>query len=175
MYRIIFEHHPKKGQEEDFIKQWQIGSDIIQTYPGARGTKLFRDKNKPEIIYAIVEWESKEARDKAIDKVHAECEDNGYVLHGATQYVDSHETIVEVECIAESNPPVDGELEKAKNYAEEYLNNWKRERADFLNYKKDEAKRMEEFVRFANEDLLMETIETLDDLEKAHQNFVKQN
>ena len=26
---------------------------------------------------------------------------------------------------------------------------------------------MEEFVRFANEDLLMETIETLDDLEKA--------
>jgi len=51
--------------------------------------------------------------------------------------------------------------------AEEYLNNWKRERADFLNYKKDETKRLEEFVRFANEDLLMETIETLDDLEKA--------
>jgi len=59
------------------------------------------------------------------------------------------------------------QLEKCHQEREEYLNNWKRERADFLNYKKDEAKRMEEFVRFANEDLLMETIETLDDLEKA--------
>src|SRR3989344_330977 len=59
------------------------------------------------------------------------------------------------------------ELEKCQKERDEYLNNWKRERADFLNYKKDEAKRLEEFVRFANEDLLMETIEILDDLEKA--------
>lgn len=51
--------------------------------------------------------------------------------------------------------------------AEEYLNNWKRERADFLNYKKDEAKRVEEFARFANEDLILETIDILDDLELA--------
>ncbi|MBI2064245.1 MAG: nucleotide exchange factor GrpE [Candidatus Yanofskybacteria bacterium] len=67
------------------------------------------------------------------------------------------------------------ELDKCQQECEKYLNNWKRERADFLNYKKDEAKRMEEFIRFANEDLLMEIIETLDDLEKARQNFVKQN
>ena len=60
-----------------------------------------------------------------------------------------------------------GELEKCQKERDEYLNNWQRERADFLNYKKEEAKRLEEFVRFANEDLLMETIETLDDLEKA--------
>ena len=49
--------------------------------------------------------------------------------------------------------------------AEEYLNNWKRERADFINYKKEEQKRVEEFVKFANEDLLLETIELVDDLE----------
>lgn len=53
---------------------------------------------------------------------------------------------------------------------EEYLNNWKKERADFLNYKKDEAKRLEEFVRFANEDLIIETIEVLDDLKIAREN-----
>jgi hypothetical protein len=41
MYRIIFEHHPKKGQESQFIAQWQAGSDVIQTYPGALGTNLF--------------------------------------------------------------------------------------------------------------------------------------
>ena len=49
----------------------------------------------------------------------------------------------------------------------EYLNNWKRERADFLNYKKEEAKRLEEFVKFANEAVILEVIEVIDDLEKA--------
>ncbi|MEX2090781.1 MAG: nucleotide exchange factor GrpE [Candidatus Paceibacterota bacterium] len=51
--------------------------------------------------------------------------------------------------------------------AEEYLNNWKRERADFLNYKKDEFKRLSEFAKFANEGVLMEVIELMDDLETA--------
>ena len=50
---------------------------------------------------------------------------------------------------------------------EEYLNNWKRERADFLNYKKDEARRVEEFARFANEDVILESMEIVDDLEIA--------
>ena len=57
--------------------------------------------------------------------------------------------------------------EECKKHAEEYLNNWKRERADFLNYKKDETKRLEEFAKFANEDLILEAIELLDDLELA--------
>ncbi len=57
------------------------------------------------------------------------------------------------------------ELEVCKKQAEEYLNNWKRERADFINYKKDEAKRLEKFVKFANEGLILEMIEILDDLE----------
>ena len=48
--------------------------------------------------------------------------------------------------------------------AEEYLNNWKRERADFVNYKKDEGKRMAEFVKFANEGLILELLDTMDDL-----------
>jgi molecular chaperone GrpE len=51
--------------------------------------------------------------------------------------------------------------------AEEYLNNWKRERADFLNYKKDEAKRVEEFVKYANEDIILEVMELIDDIEIA--------
>ena len=63
------------------------------------------------------------------------------------------------------------DLEVCKKQAEEYLNNWKRERADFINYKKDEAQRMTEFVKFANESLILETIEVLDDLELAQKNF----
>lgn len=70
-----------------------------------------------------------------------------------------------------TDPPKPDELEmelaKAKSQAQEYLDNWKRERADFLNYKKDEAKRLEEFVKFANEAVVLEVIEVLDDLEKA--------
>ncbi|HZZ99627.1 MAG TPA: nucleotide exchange factor GrpE [Candidatus Paceibacterota bacterium] len=59
------------------------------------------------------------------------------------------------------------EHKKEENKAEEYLENWKRERADFLNYKKDEARRLEEFAKFANEDVLLEVMDIVDDLELA--------
>ena len=59
--------------------------------------------------------------------------------------------------------------EETKDKAQEYLDNWKRERADFLNYKKDEVKRLSEFAKFANEGVLLEAVELLDDLEMASQ------
>ena len=49
----------------------------------------------------------------------------------------------------------------------EYLNNWKRERADFINYKKEESRRLAEFAKFANEDVILEVLEIVDDLEAA--------
>ena len=55
--------------------------------------------------------------------------------------------------------------------AKEYLSHWKRERADFENYKKQESKRIEEFVKFANEDLILEMMEILDSLEAARKSF----
>ena len=51
--------------------------------------------------------------------------------------------------------------------AEEYLNGWKRAQADFINFKKDETKRLTEFLKFANEGLILEIIEVLDDLDSA--------
>ena len=68
-------------------------------------------------------------------------------------------------------PKIDNELETAKQQAEEYLNNWKRERADFVNYKKDESRRVEQIIKFANEGLIMELVEALDDLEVVRKNF----
>lgn len=71
-----------------------------------------------------------------------------------------------------NNPNIiDSELETIKKQAEEYLNNWKRERADFINYKKGEAKRVEEMVKFANESVIMELIEVLDEVEIIRKNF----
>ena len=59
------------------------------------------------------------------------------------------------------------ELEQVKSKSEEYLNNWKRERADFINYKKDEIRRLGEIIKFANESLILEMIDVLDNLEMA--------
>ncbi|OGN27746.1 MAG: nucleotide exchange factor GrpE [Candidatus Yanofskybacteria bacterium RIFCSPLOWO2_01_FULL_49_17] len=67
----------------------------------------------------------------------------------------------------ENNKKEEPKQQTAEEKTEEYLNNWKRERADFLNYKKDEARRVEEFVKFANKDLILEMIELVDDLEIA--------
>ncbi|CAN5655209.1 hypothetical protein BH23PAT1_BH23PAT1_4210 [soil metagenome] len=104
MYRVIFEHHPKKGQEDAFIKQWKIGSDIIQTYPGARGTKLFRSLDNPKILYAMAEWESKAARDAAVAELEKR-KDAEWLLHAHEKFVIKHSAIVSAELIGESAPP----------------------------------------------------------------------
>ncbi|RMD61557.1 nucleotide exchange factor GrpE, partial [Candidatus Parcubacteria bacterium] len=54
------------------------------------------------------------------------------------------------------------ELEEVRQKCEEYLNGWKRAQADFINYKKDEARRAEAVAKFANESLLRNLITVLD-------------
>ena len=63
------------------------------------------------------------------------------------------------------------DLEESKKQAEEYLNNWKRERADFVNYKKDEGKRMEDFIKFSTEGIIIELIDVIDGIEVARNNL----
>ena len=106
MYRIIFEHCPKPDQEVQFIAQWQWGSDIIQTYPGARGSKLFRMNGNPGRIYAMAEWDSKEARAAAVERIRRERTDADLVLRGHEKYLESHVTLGEFDCVAESHPPI---------------------------------------------------------------------
>ena len=57
--------------------------------------------------------------------------------------------------------------QEEKSKEEEYLNNWKRAQADFVNYKKDEEKRMRDFVKFANEDVILEILDAVANLELA--------
>jgi molecular chaperone GrpE len=47
---------------------------------------------------------------------------------------------------------------------EEYLNGWKRERADFLNYKKDEMERINALVKYANEEIILNFLPILDNV-----------
>jgi len=56
------------------------------------------------------------------------------------------------------------DLENAKAKCEEYLNGWKRERADFLNYKKDEMERIGQLTTYANEELILKIIPILDNI-----------
>jgi len=50
---------------------------------------------------------------------------------------------------------------------EEYLAGWQRERADFLNYKRDELARINEVVSYASIDLILKILPILDNLELA--------
>lgn len=53
-------------------------------------------------------------------------------------------------------------LSKCQKEREEYLDGWKRAKAELLNYKKDEAKRFEQIIRLANEGLIKDLLVTLD-------------
>lgn len=59
------------------------------------------------------------------------------------------------------------ELEKQKN---EYLEGWKKERASFLNYKKEEMERIMELMKYANEGLVLKILPILDNFELAFKN-----
>ena len=61
-------------------------------------------------------------------------------------------------------------IEDLQKKCEEYLNGWKRERADFSNYKKDEMERIGQLVKYSNEELILKIIPILDNiyLAEAH-------
>jgi molecular chaperone GrpE len=56
------------------------------------------------------------------------------------------------------------ELEECKSKCEEYLNGWKRAKADYINYKKEEFDRAQELVRYARENFLESLLPMLDNL-----------
>jgi len=62
-------------------------------------------------------------------------------------------------------------IHKALEEKEEYLKGWRKERAQFANYKKDEDKRVQKVIDFANENLLREFILVLDSFDLALQNL----
>jgi molecular chaperone GrpE len=63
------------------------------------------------------------------------------------------------------------ELEKK---AEEYLNGWKRERADFLNYKNQETERIGQLAKYANEEIIFNLLGILDNFNLASQHLKDQ-
>lgn len=62
-----------------------------------------------------------------------------------------------------------GALEEEEKKAKEYYSYLQRVQADFENLKKRVEREREEFVRYANEDLIVKLLEVLDNLERAIQ------
>ncbi len=59
----------------------------------------------------------------------------------------------------------ESELAKIQKERDEFLDGWKRAKADLINYKKEEAERLSNFAKFSNEILVTELITILDSFE----------
>ncbi|MDP2864152.1 MAG: nucleotide exchange factor GrpE [bacterium] len=57
------------------------------------------------------------------------------------------------------------QLEECQKKKDEYLAGWQRERADFLNYKKEEIERIGEILKYAGEGLVLKILPILDNFD----------
>lgn len=70
---------------------------------------------------------------------------------------------------SDKRPPeaVQTEFERLQKQAEEYLNGWKRAKADYANLQKETEKRQIEFIQYANAALLHELLPLVDHFKQA--------
>jgi len=69
------------------------------------------------------------------------------------------------------NEHINKDFEELKKKAEEYLNGWKRERADFLNYKKDEMERISQLVKYAHTEVILNVLPIIDTMYLAQKDL----
>ena len=62
----------------------------------------------------------------------------------------------------DSAQPLEEQLAECQKQCEEYLNGWKRAKADYMNYKKDEFERAQELMRYTKESFLETILPMLD-------------
>ncbi|HEY4478245.1 MAG TPA: nucleotide exchange factor GrpE, partial [Candidatus Paceibacterota bacterium] len=58
-------------------------------------------------------------------------------------------------------------LKKALAEKQEYLDNWQRDKADFINARKRDEEAQKDFLRFSNENIITELIPVLDSFNMA--------
>ncbi len=69
------------------------------------------------------------------------------------------------------SPEAEEQLKECLKKKDEYLAGWQRERADFLNYKKDELTRIESLLQQNREELILKILFVLDNFEIAEKNI----
>lgn len=68
----------------------------------------------------------------------------------------------------------DDKLAEVEKQRDEYLAGWQRAKADFINYKKEEMKHLEEMARYGSEDLIKDLISVLDNFDLGLRTLEKQ-
>ena len=64
--KFVFAIRIKPGHTvEEYAAAWSRASALIQHAPGARGTRLHRKIDEPDVLLAIASWDSKASRDAA--------------------------------------------------------------------------------------------------------------
>lgn len=85
------------------------------------------------------------------------------------------EPTTEEEPTSEEGPEsLEEALAEAKQKVEQYLANWQRTQADFVNYKRRSEQEREEIGKFANNQLILSLLPVLDDLERAFESITPQ-
>jgi len=82
-------------------------------------------------------------------------------INKENNYIDPEKTLTEgfeVETLK-------SELEKVVKEKDEYLDGWKRAKAEFINYKKEESARLGEVIKFGSEDVIRDIVTVLDSFE----------
>ncbi|MBT9151719.1 MAG: Protein GrpE [candidate division WS2 bacterium] len=74
--------------------------------------------------------------------------------------------------IDQKNKELSKKLEECQRLKEEYLSGWQRARADFLNYKKEEMERMEQILKYANQELILKILPILDNINIAEKEII---
>jgi len=69
---------------------------------------------------------------------------------------------------------IERQLAECQKLRDEYLNSWKKERASFLNYKKEESERISGLMKFANEELILKILPVLDNIYFAEKKLPKE-
>lgn len=62
---------------------------------------------------------------------------------------------------------INKDMEECCKARDEYLAGWKRAKADFINYKRDELERIGKIVRYASEELILKILPIMDNFERA--------
>ncbi|MEK7543104.1 MAG: nucleotide exchange factor GrpE [Patescibacteria group bacterium] len=75
---------------------------------------------------------------------------------------------------ATQNAPPD-DFKKCEAERSEYLDGWKRAKADLINYKKEEIQRFQEFAKFSNAGLIEELISVMDSFDLSLKSVDKDN
>ncbi len=70
--------------------------------------------------------------------------------------------------------PIEEQLAAAEKERDEYRAGWQRAKADFINYKKEEAKNLEDVARYGSIDLVKDLISVLDNFDLALRTFEKE-